>query len=142
MDPSPSPSLDEEADALNRSTDSLTGSLRRINSEHPFHATHRPLSRKGSYSDPTQKIHLIDFEAFAAREEMPRYPEDRALCQDLKDVDRDNALVVFISHSWLRGAPAADGWNGRPHPDNAEHEKFRLCRSGVQKIWDSMAPDM
>ena len=37
---------------------------------------------------------------FKAKGEFPRYPEDMHLAVDIKSVDVDSALIVFISH-WL-----------------------------------------
>jgi hypothetical protein len=48
-------------------------------------------------------------------------------------------LVVFISHCWLRGWSGADGWDGRPHPDNANADKFKLCVEGIEKVKKIMA---
>jgi hypothetical protein len=31
-------------------------------------------------------------------------------------------LVVFVSHCWMRGYDGAEGWDGRPHPDHAQHD--------------------
>jgi hypothetical protein len=34
------------------------------------------------------------------------------------------------------------GYDGRPHPDNAAHEKFDLCVGGIEKAWKYFAPGM
>jgi hypothetical protein len=48
------------------------------------------------------------------------------------------SLVISISHCWLRGWP----WDGRPHPDNANDDKFMLCIEGIKFIKTYMAPGM
>jgi hypothetical protein len=48
--------------------------------------------------------------------------------------------VVFISHGWLRGYPEAAGYDGRPHPDNASADKFKLCVEGIEKACKVLAP--
>ena len=49
-------------------------------------------------------------------------------------------MVHLISHCWLRGWSGADGWDGRPHPDNANADKFKLCVEGIKKTKQIMAP--
>ena len=73
---------------------------------------------------------------------MPRFPNKKDVCVNLKDIDRDNSLVVFISHNWLRGWGGAEGWDGSPHPDNATHDKYKLCVNGIAKTIQLFAPGM
>jgi hypothetical protein len=54
----------------------------------------------------------------------------------------NDSLIIFISHCWLRGWEGAEGWDGRPHPDNAKGSKYDLCVKGVELILKSMAPEM
>jgi hypothetical protein len=58
-------------------------------------------------------IRLIDFEDFCGLSSYPRYSENKNLLVDFGSIDRDNSLVIFISHRWLRGWSGADGWDGR-----------------------------
>ncbi len=51
-------------------------------------------------------------------------------------------MIIFLSHCWLRGHPAAEGYEKRPHPDNAKGDKFKLCVIGIQKILDSFVSGM
>ena len=60
----------------------------------------------------------------------------------LESIDRSTAFVVFVSHCWMRSHPGAEGYNGRPHPDIAQHEKFALTIEGVEKAWRTLAPGM
>lgn len=90
---------------------------------------------------PLPPIRLIDFEDFKKLDSMPRYPEKKDLCVNLKDVDRSSALIIFISHCWLRGWSGADGWDGRPHPDNITHDKFKLCVQGIDMVCKGFGPD-
>jgi hypothetical protein len=36
----------------------------------------------------------------------------------------------------------ADGWDGRPYPDNTAADKYKLCVNGIEKAHKSMAPGM
>ena len=88
-------------------------------------------------------IRFIKFDDFKTLGSMPRYPEQRELCVNLSDInDRDDSLMIFISHGWLRGWDGAEGWDGRPHPDNVNHDKYKLCVSGISKILSTLAPGM
>jgi hypothetical protein len=51
-------------------------------------------------------------------------------------------LLIFISHGWLTGFAGAEGWDGRPHPDNAEGGKYELIVEGVEKMLKALAPGM
>jgi len=87
-------------------------------------------------------IRFIDFERFKKLSEMPRFPENADLCVPMESIDRDNSLIVFISHCWMRGHSATEGYDGRAHPDNATNDKFKLCLSGIEKVKSNFAPGM
>ena len=87
-------------------------------------------------------IRFIDFERFKILSQMPRFPENANLCVSMESIDRDNSLIIFISHCWMRGHAATEGYDGRAHPDNANHDKFKLCLSGIEKVKANFAPDM
>ena len=79
-------------------------------------------------------IRLIDFSKFCYHGGFPRYPDNKDIVTSLDRIDRDKSLIVFISHCWLRGYPAAEGWDGRPHPDDAYGSKYKLCVTGIKHI--------
>ena len=87
-------------------------------------------------------IRLIDFAKIQTRKEMPRFPENSDICVEFghDSVDWGDTFIVFISHCWLRGWNGAEGYDGRPHPDNAAHEKFWICVAGIEKLWKAQAP--
>jgi hypothetical protein len=110
------------------------------------HSSSGALSGCGGNASPDAAslppIRVIDFEDFCIESELPRFPERKELCVTLDSIDRASSFVVFISHCWLRGWSGAEGWNGRPHPDNVSHEKFKLCVQGIRKAWEMWAPGM
>jgi hypothetical protein len=61
--------------------------------------------------NPTVK--LIDFEDFCRLQSFPRNPENKNLIVDFQKIDRNDSLIIFISHCWLRGWSGAEGWDGR-----------------------------
>lgn len=85
---------------------------------------------------------FIDFEKFKTLSEFPRYPDQKDLCTPFEFIERENALIIYISHSWLRETPESDGYPGKPHPDNIANEQFKLCVLGILKTYKSLAPDM
>jgi len=85
-------------------------------------------------------IRVINYESFKKLSSFPRYPENQDLCIDIATLDRKDKLLVFISHCWLRGYDKAPGYDGRPHPDNATHDKFKLCVEGIEKTLKIFAP--
>lgn len=90
-------------------------------------------------------IRLIDLKHLEALKTFPRYPENKDLTITLNQLTQeeyDRILIVFISHCWLRGWSGAEGWDGRPHPDSVNDDKYWLCLSGIQSIKRGMAPDM
>jgi hypothetical protein len=87
-------------------------------------------------------IRFINFEDFEALGQFPRFPENRDLTRTMGSFDRETSLIVFVSHCWLRGWHGADGWDGRPHPDNATGDKYKLCVEGVKQIMKLFAPGM
>lgn len=88
-------------------------------------------------------IKFIDFSVFQELEEFPRLPDLDLTCT-LDTIDRDNSLLVFISHCWSRPNKevAGSSWNARAHPDDADGGKFKLCVSGIERLWKRMAPKM
>ena len=93
-----------------------------------------PLSQVKEVLPP---IRLIDFKLFKLLTAFPRYPENKDLCENIDTVDRKTSFIVFISHCWLRGWSGAPGWDGRPHPDTATADKFKLCVAGIQDLLGS-----
>eukprot|EP01041_Mallomonas_annulata_P003568 gene3568-7095_t len=93
-------------------------------------------------NDNTTDICLISFDDFIACGAFPRNPDLKNLCKDYSCVDRNHSMIIFISHSWLRGYNGAEGWDGRPHPDTAAADKFNLTVEGIAKIMNVMAPGM
>ena len=85
---------------------------------------------------------MIEFDSFKALSSFPRVPENKVLCVDITTIDRSSSLVVFISHCWLRGWSGAVVWDGRPHPDNANADKFKLCVEGIEETKKIMAPEL
>ena len=60
-------------------------------------------------NDTKACIRLIPFQAFCDCGMMPRYPDNKDLCVELEDINRDDSFIVFISHRWLRGHDGTDG---------------------------------
>ena len=55
-----------------------------------------------------------------------------------EDTVRDESLYIFMSHCWLRGWSGAPGWDGRPHPDTSNHDKYKLMVAAVEKIMSKL----
>ena len=78
----------------------------------------------------------------------PRYPgnEDVIVTLDqLTPAIYNLSLIASISHCWLRGLSGAEGWDGRPHPDNAictPGEKYAVYIEGLQMIKQQLASGM
>ena len=87
-------------------------------------------------------MRFIRFDHFKQLTEFPRYPQCKEICTDLEQIDRQNSLIIFVSHMWLAGWHGATDWRGKPHPDNQENDKFRLCIEGVAKLFKNLAPSM
>ena len=88
---------------------------------------------------PIRYINLKDLRKLTS---FPRYPENADICVNENNVNRSNSLLIFISHCWLRGWSGAQGWDGRPHPDNAKHEKFELIIKAIDDYLIKQAPGM
>jgi hypothetical protein len=98
-----------------------------------------------SDTDVLSSIRLIKFDDFKSLGRFPRYPEDQSVTLTLDQITEEiynTSLIVFVSHCWLRGWDGAEGWDGRPHPDNAEGGKYHLCTEGIEKVMKIMAPGM
>jgi hypothetical protein len=85
-------------------------------------------------------IRFLPFDLFKAAGSFPRFPDNSNICVHLEDIDLEDSLLIFISHCWLRGWSGAEGWDGRPHPDNATGGKYELCVEGIDKILKVYAP--
>lgn len=57
------------------------------------------------------KILFLNFDDLKNMNSFARCPENTDLTVDLESIDRNNSFLVFISHCWLRGHPAAEGWD-------------------------------
>lgn len=94
------------------------------------------------YLLPDDTIRFIKFDNLVSLGTFPRCPDFMHLTCTLETIDRDNTLMIFISHCWLRGHPDTEGWSGKPHPDNTNNEKYELCMKGIKKLWEINAPQM
>ena len=87
---------------------------------------------------PLPPVRLIPFDIFKQLGQMPRCPENRDILVNYEDTIRDESLYIFMSHCWLRGWSGAPGWDGRPHPDTSNHDKYQLMVAAVEKIMSSL----
>jgi hypothetical protein len=90
-------------------------------------------------------IRIIPFSDFCSLGRFPRFPDDARCTVSLSNLtveEYDRSLMIFVSHCWLRGWSGAEGWDGRPHPDTVDGDKYKLCVDGIGKIMKSMASGM
>jgi hypothetical protein len=99
-------------------------------------------NRMHQHDDDLSPIRYINLSDLRKLSSFPRYPENADICVNEDDIDRSISLVIFISHCWLRGWDGAAGWDGRPHPDNANHDKFALILEAIDKHLIRQAPGM
>ena len=85
-------------------------------------------------------IRFITFDDYKKLGRTPRYPDDIQIVKTIDNFDMNRTLFIFISHNWLRGWSGAPGYDNRPHPDNATHEKYKLTVIAIEKIWKELAP--
>ena len=86
-------------------------------------------------------IYFVSLNDLLSCDAFPRNPDQKDLTIRLEDINVAESLIVFISHCWLRGYAGAEGYDGRPHPDNPGHEKLALCKKGINKIKEELAPE-
>jgi hypothetical protein len=91
-------------------------------------------------ADELPPVRFIPFDKLKERGSFPRFPDDAYICVNLEDIDLENSLLIYISHCWLRSWSGAEGWDGRPHPDNANGGKYLLCIDGIEQILKTQAP--
>jgi hypothetical protein len=87
-------------------------------------------------------IRYINLNNLRKLSSFPRYPENSEICVNEDNIDRSISLIIFISHCWLRGWNGAEGWDCRPHPDNANHDKFKLILRAIDDYLIRQAPGM
>lgn len=87
-------------------------------------------------------IRLIDFDGFWKLKRLPRCPDRLDKTVTLDSINRNESLLIFISHCWLRGHKAAKDWSGKPHPDTVAGDKYKLCLEGIEWVKRNMAPRM
>lgn len=87
-------------------------------------------------------ILMIRLDSLVKLGTFPRCPNNVNITCTLDSIDRDNSFLVFISHCWMRGYSGAEGWDGRPHPDNAPGDKFKMCVKGIDMLKKTFAPRM
>lgn len=79
-------------------------------------------------------IRFINYNDLIVRKKFPRYPNDKDITIFMEEIDLENSLLIFFSHCWLRGWHGAEGWDGKPHPDNKNHDKYKLLMEAVSKL--------
>jgi len=86
-------------------------------------------------------IRVINYLDFRKLKSFPRFPNNSDLCINIDDVDFSSSFLIFLSHRWLRGDSKAAGWDGKAHPDNAKHEKFKLTIKAIDMTWGSLVEE-
>lgn len=89
----------------------------------------------------SSKINYIKFDDFCNLNSLPRNPDNGNICIANDNIDYKNSFIVFISHTWLRAFSGADDFDGRPHPDNSNGDKFALCKSGIKLLRDTVGKE-
>ena len=87
-------------------------------------------------------VKLISFSDFKKCGAFPRNPECDNMCVNFGSIDRSTSFVIYISHVWQRSYQGCPGWDGKPHPDHKTKKMFKLCVSGIDRIFKHMAPGM
>lgn len=104
---------------------------------------YRIQEQKASAKDSqTPSIRFLKFSYFRLLKEFPRYPDNANYTIPLSAIgeeSREKSLFIFISHRWLRSNSKCSGWSGRPHPDTARNDGFKLCLKGIEQIIKQMA---
>ena len=76
-------------------------------------------------------IVFVDFDEFKSHGSLPRNPECDKICKEMKSINRNNAVIVFVSHAWIYGIG-----NSPPCADDSDHNKYKLIVNGVSKLMD------
>ena len=114
--------------------------------------------------DSLPPIRVLDFDLYETLNEIPRcgfgkcarFPDAPSTdyTVPLNSIDRENAMVIFISHCWIAGFNGRDddgnvidefiakNWRGYPHPDTKENDKFKLEKEAIKRVWKHLAPGM
>ena len=81
-------------------------------------------------------IRFIDFDRLKSHGSLPRCPDQLDLCSTIDEVkkNRDNSLVVFISHRWLRSDSNL--------PDDDAGNKYKLIIEGLDKVKHNLCPNV
>lgn len=89
-------------------------------------------------------IRFLDLELFCKSGGFIKCPECVNNTVLLSQIDRNESLLVFISHCWLRPAVGCDDWDESigPHPDNRSGDKWKLCCEGIRWLKQWLAPQM
>ena len=98
-------------------------------------------NKNNKIKDVLPPIRFINYNDLKTLTSFPRYPDNANLCTNEDNIDRSKSLLIFISHCWLRGWSGAEGYDLRPHPDNAKHDKYKLILDGIDYL-RRLAPGM
>lgn len=87
-------------------------------------------------------ILMINFKDMKNFSSFPRYPDNKNICIDIKNIERATSLFIYISHNWLRNWDGSEGWTGIMHPDNDNNDKFQLMIEAIEHIKQTFAKNM
>ncbi len=65
--------------------------------------THRKVLREQHAALKLPPIRLIEFAKFKNHGGFPRFPDNKDLVTSLDKINRDENIIIFLSHCWLRG---------------------------------------
>jgi hypothetical protein len=84
----------------------------------------------GASASKHRPTFFIDFEQFKKHGSIPRNPECEQMCTNMSDINRDESVIVFVSHVWITDPQAFEG----SVVDNNAHRKYNLVINGVNKL--------
>eukprot|EP01038_Epipyxis_sp_PR26KG_P004723 gene4723-6628_t len=77
-------------------------------------------------------LKFIDFNVLSKQHIFPSYNTN--FLTNLKDIDKEEAIMIYISHNWDRSAVVLSG--------DDYHSKLQMCIAGISNIWKNLAPGM
>jgi hypothetical protein len=83
---------------------------------------------------------LLNYESLCSRGYIPKFEDCKLELTPLQNINRDDCLIVYVCHNWLRVDTESPGWDGNSHPDNIAGDVHFICVNGIRELKDSCAP--
>jgi hypothetical protein len=84
-------------------------------------------------------IKFLPFDTLCELTSFPRCPDRNELTVSIDDIDKEDSLIIFVSHCWWRENDSSSSSATSSRIDSPNADQFRLCVQGISLLRTNFA---